>query len=260
MKRINDQQLREVQLRILDSVHDFCCQNQITYFLTSGTLLGAVRHNGYIPWDDDIDICMPRPDYNRFIQSYNEEQSMFTLLCNQNTPSFLWHCSKICDPNSIVEEQYNDFNFDYGIYIDLFPIDVYPGRLKGLWYGFLKKAIHIKISKAKRKWYKKMLLTLLNLPFLLISAEKLNQLILRYPLKQDYEKTQTVFVESYKSKMDGPLDKELFASKQYMKFEGREYVVMKGYHELLTAKYGNYMELPPEHERIPPHYICAYIK
>ena len=71
MKQIFIEEMRKLQISILLYVHDFCKENNIRYSLSGGTLLGAVRHKGYIPWDDDIDIMMPRPDYERFVNEFN---------------------------------------------------------------------------------------------------------------------------------------------------------------------------------------------
>ena len=71
MKTINTEEMKQLQLAIMADVADFCEKNSIRYFLSGGSMLGAVRHHGFIPWDDDIDLNMPRPDYNRFIKEYN---------------------------------------------------------------------------------------------------------------------------------------------------------------------------------------------
>ena len=76
-KYINVEELKHIQLDMLSDIAEFCEQNHIKYFLAYGTLIGAIRHKGYIPWDDDIDICMPRPDYDKFLRLYNKKNSAY---------------------------------------------------------------------------------------------------------------------------------------------------------------------------------------
>ena len=81
MKKIDDiQELRQIQMGILDEVHRFCEAHGLRYFLSSGTLIGAVRHKGYIPWDDDIDIYMPREDYETFLNTYHDEKGIYRAI------------------------------------------------------------------------------------------------------------------------------------------------------------------------------------
>ena len=91
MKQITDiNQLREIQMGILDDVHRFCEVHELTYFLSSGTLIGAVRHKGYIPWDDDIDIYMPRKDYEQFLLTYRDETGRYRAINPQTEPHYYY--------------------------------------------------------------------------------------------------------------------------------------------------------------------------
>ena len=84
MKEINTKELKQIQLSILSEVHDFCQKNKLSYFLGYGTLLGAIRHGGYIPWDDDIDIVMPRGDYEKFIRMFEDDELEVLSLHNDS--------------------------------------------------------------------------------------------------------------------------------------------------------------------------------
>jgi len=127
MKSVNVNELREIQLSILDSVAEFCEKNNIKYFLAYGTLIGAVRHKGYIPWDDDIDIIMPRTDYEKFINDFNNFSNDYKVYTVNNTEWFPFPYAKVSYENSIIKELSDNMkNHNIGINIDLFPIDGVP--------------------------------------------------------------------------------------------------------------------------------------
>lgn len=117
------EELKSIQLGILKDVHDYCSSTNITYWLAYGTLLGAIRHNGYIPWDDDIDIAMPREHYEKFIQSYKKKNTV-VYSCSNNK-KYILHFAKVYDTRTILKE-YANMNIETGVYIDIFPIDNVP--------------------------------------------------------------------------------------------------------------------------------------
>lgn len=100
MREINVEELKKIQLEILDDIHRFCIQERLTYSLAYGTLLGAIRHHGYIPWDDDIDIMMPRRDYERFINLYKSNTNEILDLRRSDTTIEMF--LKICRKGSIM--------------------------------------------------------------------------------------------------------------------------------------------------------------
>lgn len=95
MKEMTLKEIQAVSLEILKDVHMFCLKNDIKYTLQGGTLLGAIRHNGFIPWDEDIDIAMPRPDYERFCQTYASENG-YKLICRHNSECYVMY-ARVCE-------------------------------------------------------------------------------------------------------------------------------------------------------------------
>ena len=105
MKPITDiSEIRAIQLDIMQDIHDFCEQNSIRYFLCAGTLIGAIRHNGYIPWDDDIDIMMPRPDYDRFMDIYNSKGGYYKFIDHKINNKYALPFGKVYDDRTILDE------------------------------------------------------------------------------------------------------------------------------------------------------------
>ena len=122
MKIITSEELKAIQLDLLQKTADFCKENGIRYYLCGGTLLGAIRHKGYIPWDDDIDISMPRPDYDRFISMFNKPENDYQVIDMSNNKKYGLPFAKVHDTRTFVDElQYTKDQF--GVYIDIFPID-----------------------------------------------------------------------------------------------------------------------------------------
>ena len=123
MKEIEIEELKRIQIGILKHLDAFCKENNLTYFMCGGTLLGAVRHKGFIPWDDDIDIMMKREDYDKLIALYpKNDNSNFKLFSYELDKSFPYPFAKMDDCRTIFEEEIND-SYKIGVNIDIFPID-----------------------------------------------------------------------------------------------------------------------------------------
>ena len=123
-KQIDIDDLKQIEFELLCKFHELCEKLNLRYSLGGGTLLGAIRHKGYIPWDDDIDVMMPRPDYNKFIGYCINNQTEFKLKCYETDKNYVDLSAKIYNPNTILEE--NDVleeNEKFGVYIDIFPVD-----------------------------------------------------------------------------------------------------------------------------------------
>ena len=124
MEKLSLEELKKVELDILIWFADICEQEKLNYTLSYGTLLGAVRHKGFIPWDDDIDVAMPRPDYEKFIEYCNTHETHYKLIDIHNDKGYNYLFAKVYDPNTTIVEKYaNRFKANYGVYIDIFPVD-----------------------------------------------------------------------------------------------------------------------------------------
>ena len=261
MKEIKSDEMRNVQLDILQKVHDFCMNHGIRYTLAFGSLLGAVRHGGYIPWDDDIDIAMLRPDYERFRKEFKDDVCEF---CDCRTDSDInIGFGKVVDNRTIVIEGGNSKNL--GINIDLFPIDnlcdTYEDSLKYFksfrWNKFVRMAKYRQLSCVK-SWWKKPALVLAKFLVLPFSAHKLTLKCVR----------RLIANTNNSSKYVGHMTDVLFSENCIMErsnweeyalvgFEGKRFLAVKDTDTYLKHEFGDYMKLPPKEQQIPKHYFIA---
>lgn len=262
-KMISDQELKQLMLSILQDIDAFCKDNDIRYFLAYGSLIGAVRHKGYIPWDDDIDIWMPRPDYMRFMKSYRHPY--YKACSAEFTPGWDHYIAKVCDDRTVIDEGHGD---SCGVYVDVFPLDGWPadpGRRKAhyrdvssglrLWSS-LHYTQHLKLTKGNgfSKNFKILASRLLGLFCTSKAAlEKLLAKEMRYP----FEKSEFVGTLT-----DGDfcIARECAERLIEGEFEGLRFKIPAAYDTWLTAIYGNYMQLPPVEKRVSNHGTTAYWK
>lgn len=135
MRKIEIEELRKILLELMDEIHAFCEKHGLKYYLSGGTLIGAIRHKGFIPWDDDIDIHMPRPDYEKFLELFPKE-SENVLLENRLNDKYRYTYAKVCKKNTLVVEHAMDGGVDEGVFIDVFPLDALGNteeEAKNLW-------------------------------------------------------------------------------------------------------------------------------
>ena len=148
MRRITDiHELRSIQMGILDHVHDYCERHGLRYFLSSGTLIGAVRHKGYIPWDDDIDIYMPRQDYEQFLRNFLDGTGHFRVLAPSpweragGEIPYYYTFAKVVDTRTLMVETETK-GFEIGVFMDIFPVDYVTDDLKERQRVFALPAIY----------------------------------------------------------------------------------------------------------------------
>lgn len=260
MKQIIDlKEIQCIELKILRVFHDVCEKHNLTYTLMGGTMLGAIRHQGFIPWDDDIDVSMPRPDYDLFLRLASEGAfENYELSSIENKKTHIQHFAKLVDNRTILFEKNVKDKYYNGINIDVFPADGVPddAKVASKHYKKLAKLRKYVIFAAMDLKYEGILKTLLkyirNIPFKLIGpvyfSKKLDQEYKKYPFN---ESTYVSYSTSYALKTK--MKKEDFLNVIDVEFCGYKFKCQADFENILTNIYGNYMKLPPEKERISHH-------
>lgn len=266
MKQITIDELRALQLEILKKVDEFCYRNGINYSLAYGSLIGAVRHKGYIPWDDDIDIMMPRKDYNAFLCGFNGAFPDLRVVSPETISSYYAPYANVYNINTVLEEPNIKHGIpDLGIKIDIFPVDVVPSN-----YSEYKKKVNQSCNINKWRHYKvlhffnqeekvsirfigKKIISFL-IPFYHLNS-RLNSM-----LKSSSQESEYVDIIIWPVYMYKRFLSDLFKETIRVPFENIEVNIAKGYDGILTSIYGSYMQLPPEDQRIAKHGFIAYWK
>ena len=264
MKQLTVDEVKKIEFDVLANFADFCDENNLKYYLAYGTLLGAVRHKGFIPWDDDIDVYMPREDYNKLIEIFNNtnQNNRYELIAPKDRLSY---CSfvKIID-NKTIKKEVGMGKRQLGVDIDIFPLDGQPEIDKAYvkWYKKLrtlyKRYWWHSLHFAKGYW-KINLRVLLCKPFgiskakCLDKAEKLHKM---YP----YNESKYIgSIECLYDLADYRYEKKWFDDYVLLEFEGKKFKAPVGYDEVLTKTYGDYMKLPPIEEQVTHHKNNVFI-
>lgn len=264
-KSIETDELKKIQMEILDYVDGFCRENDIKYTLSGGTLLGAVRHGGYIPWDDDIDIQMLRSEYLRFTKIWNDnvEKHPYDFINIESGKNMGYPFGKVSNPNTVV---YVDGVERTGVFIDVFPVDKvvdmndFVKRHKKIRRLYFRQMLSFAWKRRKSQdyplWKKMCALFLGSWQSREALAVKINNLAAK---KEDRD-CPLVFEMIAGAICKSPIPKEVFDSFSEIRFENRNYMAVSDYDTYLTATFGDYMTLPPEEKRVPHHEFDAYWK
>lgn len=257
--------LEDVQrglLPILSSIKETCDRNHLRYYLAFGTLIGAVRHGGFIPWDDDIDIWMPRPDYNRFIQCFSH--SVYEFHSMETDWNWPLPFAKVCDKRYSAMSIYG---MDFGLFIDIFPLDGIPQdersaqkhinrirKVEKLWSNqLLTRKLKVSGSYPSIKNLK-IIISRIFSPF--IPFDSIRKRVISLYSKYDYDSSETICSLCGR---DYRLFKSYFDPPVQLLFEGTLFSVPNQYDIVLRLWYGNYMEIPPI-ERRQSHEMKVYLK
>lgn len=274
MKEIGLEELKSLQLEMLQKIHKFCVSNGIHYSLAAGTLLGAIRHKGYIPWDDDIDILMPRPDYERFLNSFNGYYPNLLVVAPELNWRFYAPYANVYDNRTIlVEERLDHRGNDIGVKIDVFPIDGVPSD-NTEYILFSKKMKETLRKIALKKWtrsnfimtFKKdkigFIVSLFNrLGICCKSYETLQKEYHELAVSHTFDNSEYVENIVYNTTHKfWRIERSCFDEYIEVPFENYIFNSIKGFDKYLIVSYGDYMQLPPEEQRTPHHGFTAYWK
>ena len=260
---IDIEESKKIELDILSYFARFCEEHGLRYFLAYGTLIGAVRHKGFIPWDDDVDVQMPREDYNRLIEIFNDQKEIEHLTLVSPEDKISRHSMvKIIDTRTVKIEKSVDYKNGYlGIDIDVFPLDGQPvdkdayekwyNKLHKIYWFYLINIMDPAVS-IKRRVAIPLIRVLFNKKRLKKKADKLHA---AYP----YEISQYVgVIETPFDYKTDRVDKKHYEDFAMLEFEGQLFRAPVGYHEVLSTVYGDYMKLPPEEEQVTHHSNHSY--
>lgn len=257
---LKNNDLRKAQLlmlKILKEIHNICVKNNIKYFLSDGTLIGAIRHNGFIPWDDDLDIGMLREDYEKFCSIAQEElPEEFVLQTQKTDKGYGLQFGKVILKNTIwIEKVAKNTKRDYsGLYIDIFPYDKIPEdkrkqKIINRLYFFIQGLILIKYKYIQKKDYDeltKKITFVIKRFFLLIIPKNVLTFFREFICKKYINYKDKIIVTKYGGnfyKNQNPYN--LYKDLILHDFETEKVYIPKCYDTILKKLYGNYMEIPP---------------
>jgi len=255
---------QKISLDILKYVSNFCAEHNIRYYLAYGTLLGAIRHKGFIPWDDDVDIQIPRPDYEKFLKEFTDTSDYELLTCFK-TRDYILPYAKVSSKNTKMLLPSGKI-INQGIGIDLFPLDGIPNDMSYETANdifskhnntYIKMIQNIGFCKyfqpitAKEYIKKGMQWIGEKTNIIQKTARKLSY----DPFGVGYEQCEKIAIAvAVNSGLFCVFNKEWFVQNE-VDFENAKFYAPSGYGEILTMLYNDYMKLPPEQERQTTHLI-----
>ncbi|WP_421017322.1 LicD family protein [Furfurilactobacillus cerevisiae] len=256
--QLSTEDVRQRFLEMMDHVQELCSKNKLNLFMDGGTLLGAVRHHGFIPWDDDVDFVLWRQDYETLLALLRKDKKY--RLMDLNSSEYPYTYAKLIDPETKVDEAGAGDIGGYGLFIDFFPLDNIPsGKIRQ--ELFVRKIITMrKISRgASEKYslksvYKRVGVKLLQHVNAHKLAVKVNDKAQRYNKRDTEVCFDLLGTNNYKLYQSA-----WFSRAVPMKFEGHDYYAPVNFQAYLHSLYGNYMEIPDADHR-ETHHLRVFLK
>lgn len=265
-KQISYEELKTIQMDILEVIQDFCEKLGIHYSLACGTFLGAIRHQGYIPWDDDIDIYLTRKDFEILVSHFPDEYRHIKVVSLERDNLWDRAYAQAFDNRTAIHEDVTE-NGARGIYIDIYPVDSVPDSDSD-WLKYNKKRRflvrlseikYIKLNK-NRTIFKNLTLLLGKIVLLPLSSRTIAIWISRNAQHNNGKGYHRSFECVQGMLQKRPFESSLMKDIVKTKFEDRFFMIMRDYDAYLANAYGNYMKLPPKEKQVSHHVFEAWWK
>lgn len=268
--------MNELQQELLKLLKEFirvCDRHHLRYFLVGGSCLGAARHNGFIPWDDDIDVGMPREDYDKFVKLQSEyEGTPYFIQTWETDPHYTYNYGKLRDSSTtFIETYFWKHRINHGVWIDIFPIDgislkddkpykKYAKKIKYVWaQSFMSYIPQLMRKVHKETWFTDILLNIAaGLFYIFDIAHYRRKHVEKYLRKVPYDKAVLVANMGGINAKKEAMPKALFDEFTKLKFEDVEVNVPKDYDKYLTLLYNDWRKLPPIEKQVGHHYVRGY--
>lgn len=259
--------LQKLLLITLEKFHVLCEENHLRYNLFGGTMLGAVRHQGMIPWDDDIDVTMPRPDYERLIQIIRSNPNEEYTIYNFPDRDYAYPFAKFALKGTVIFENTKRRYSRLGLYVDVFPVDGYPNDKENIYFKKLAKYKRFRCKAVYKSHMDDGLIgKILYLGKVIVSSfcelrgvnYYLNNEIM-LAKKFDFDKSDVILCQGAGWNQKGKLRKDVYLNRKLYEFNGLKVWGLRDYDEHLTQLYGDYMKLPLEEKRVSNHDYKLYV-
>lgn len=263
MKKLTHEEIQHIELQILLNFTKFCQEHNLRFYLSGGTLLGAIRHRGFIPWDDDIDICMPRADYERLLMVY-KSNDIYQLSSNHLNNS-LFPYANLKDMRTYVKSKY--IRNDSHLWIDIFPVDGLPDSLnlvKDIYKecNFYRRIFLLEDARLGegKTTFRKYLKYILKPISILYGKKRCVEKIEQIAKKHSYQDCKYVGAVTWGLYGAGErMLKSEFEKQVMVEFEGHQFPAFSCWDSYLKGLYGDYMQLPPVEKR-QTHDMKVYVK
>ena len=262
-RQLNEDEIKDLELGVMDYIHNLCEKENINYSLAYGTLLGAVRHKGYIPWDDDIDISLKRDEYDKLYQAVlRDNDPIYKVASWENDARYPYPFYRVYDARTVYENNYIENDIDLGICVDVFPFDYYADVNKEM----VKLDTYRRLSvytlygiHSKNAGLKNIVRYLLVLVFRLTRVKTWNKKMNILSMQANDSDSIDYLMENKRTSTK--FEKTLLDKVMDSPFEDRIYKIPEASHQVLSAIYGDdFMEIPPVEKRVKHDDFVAYIK